>query len=193
MKDIIVKELSMSFGDLNVMKKLSLEFPAGSVSCIMGKSGCGKTTLINIMLGLLEPTGGSIEGLPENISAVFQEDRLCDGFSALANIRLACGKNISEKEIEEAFSAVGLYDSLKTKAGEMSGGMRRRVSIIRALLAKSELIIFDEPFKGLDGDTRLLTMNYVKEKTAGKTVIIITHDEEEAAFFGGRLIKLSAP
>lgn len=122
-------------------------FPEGKTTCIRGRSGCGKTTLIRLLLGLDIPDKGKIEGISDRkISAVFQEDRLCENLSAASNIRLVCTETISDRELEEAYKAVALQKPVR----ELSGGMRRRVSILRALLADSDCVIMDEPLRGLD-------------------------------------------
>ena len=154
-------------------------FPEGKTTCIRGRSGCGKTTLIRLLLGLDIPDKGKIEGISDRkISAVFQEDRLCENLSAASYIRLVCTETISDRELEEAYKAVALQKPVR----ELSGGMRRRVSILRALLADSDCVIMDEPLRGLDEKTRTKTIDYILKKTEGKTLIFVTHEEQEAVW-----------
>jgi len=103
---------------------------------------------------LERPDAGQIEGLPDKISAVFQEERLCGPFSALANVRLVTGKSVSHQTIVQHLADIGLSGSMQQPVRTLSGGQQRRVSIVRAMLADSELILLDEPFKGLDADTK---------------------------------------
>ncbi|MBE6036418.1 MAG: ATP-binding cassette domain-containing protein [Clostridiales bacterium] len=188
--DIRVNDLCKSFGDKKVLDHLSLTFPEGKVSCIMGPSGCGKTTLLNILMGFLEADSGSVEAMPAEKSAVFQEDRLFEEFSALTNVMATAAKTVTAAEAGEHLSRVGLGDSRNVRARELSGGMRRRVALVRAMLAESKVLFLDEPFKGLDEETKKTILEYVKEAVAGKTVIFVTHDDEEASALAEQLIRL---
>lgn len=189
MQDIVVTNLSKHYGTKQVLDGFSAVFAAGRVSCVMGRSGCGKTTLLNILMGLCRPDGGSVQGVPKKLAAVFQEDRLCESFSAGANAALAA-PHTDAAALERHFAAVGLAGSLHTRTSQLSGGMKRRVAIVRAVLAQSDALFLDEPFKGLDEDTRALTVRYLTEHTAGKTVIMVTHSALEVSLMGGSLITL---
>lgn len=179
--DITVSNISKVYGNQQILKDFSCIFPEGKTTCIMGESGCGKTTLINILLGLEGLEGGSVEGLREKkLSAVFQENRLCENLSAAANIRLVCARHVLDEEIDAAFQAVKLQEIWKKPVRDLSGGMRRRVAILRALEAESDCVIMDEPLKGLDEETRRQTAEYILNKTKGKTLIIVTHERKEA-------------
>lgn len=188
MKDLVLTDITKSYGDRLVLENLSLTFPAGSVTCIMGPSGCGKTTLFNLITGTIKPDSGSISGVPERLSIVFQEDRLCESFSAISNIRLVTGDRMSNEEIMQHFEELGIADSANMPVCNLSGGMKRRVTIARAICYDSELILLDEALKGLDDERRHLTMDYIKRHSQGKTIICITHDPKEAEHMGGTLI-----
>lgn len=190
MKDLILTGICKSYGSKQVLSHLSVTFPAGQVTCIMGPSGCGKTTLLNILMGLLSPDRGTVENRPERLSAVFQEDRLCEDFSALSNVRLVTGKTLDDGEICRCLSALGLEGSAKQPVRALSGGMKRRVAIARAVLAEGELLILDEPFKGLDEATRKTVAAEVKRRTRGRTVIMVTHDPEEAELMGAEIMEM---
>ncbi len=191
--DIVISGLEKSFGERKVLDSFNAVFQSGKLSCIMGRSGCGKTTLLNILLGLLPRDGGEIAGLPDKISCIFQEDRLCEDFAAVTNVRIVCGKGVTKSDIEAQLEKVGLGDSLYRPIKELSGGMKRRVAIVRALMAEGDLVIMDEPFKGLDDSTKLMVAEYVKEQIKGRTAIMVTHDESEVELMGGRLLVMPIP
>lgn len=180
--DITLKNLTKAFDEEVVLDGFNGVIKENQFTCIMGESGIGKTTLINIIMGLIKQDYGEISGLEgKRISAVFQEDRLCEDFDAITNIKLVARKDTMEQEIIEVLENLGLGDSLNKKVSLFSGGMRRRLAIARALVAESDIVIMDEPFKGLDKELYINTINYVKEKLEGKTVIVITHREEESS------------
>ena len=190
MQDIVLDRVCKSFGDTPVLQNLSTVLPAGQITCLMGPSGCGKTTLVNILLGLLPADSGTITGLPRRLSAVFQEDRLLEEFSATLNAGFASPK-LPRATVRSHLQAVGLADAADSPAGTLSGGMKRRVAIVRAVLATADFLVLDEPFKGLDDDTRRLVMEYLMAKTRGKTLLVVTHSEREAATLGGTLLRLA--
>ena len=189
MDNIILKDIHKSFGDKQVLAGLDAEFEYGVTSGVMGKSGCGKSTMLNIIMGVLSADSGEILNVPEKISAVFQEDRLCEDFSAYTNVRLVCPAEKKE-EIIDAFGRLGLGESINKKVRELSGGMKRRVAIIRAVLSDWDLLIMDEPYKGLDENTRKDVIDFVAEKTSAKTVIMVTHDEEDIKDMNGKKVDL---
>lgn len=178
--DIDVKALTKAFGDELVLDKVSLCFPEHKITCVMGPSGMGKTTLLHILMGLVPCDTGSVEGVPINKSAVFQEDRLCESFKAVSNVRLACLHNVTDECISRHLVEIGLKDCLDKPVKEFSGGMRRRVAMVRAVLADSEILFLDEPFKGLDEETRQDAIAYLKRHRNHRTVIMVTHDLQEA-------------
>lgn len=179
--DIKLHHINKQFDNKPVLKNLSLTFCEGCISCLMGSSGIGKTTLINLIMGLEEPDSGEITGLEDKvISPVFQEDRLVEHWDAINNIKLVCSKDVTNKIIEEELSKVGLHEDRNKPVITLSGGMRRRVALLRALLFNGNLLILDEPFKGLDEELKNRVIEYVKEKSKGKTVIVVTHDLKEA-------------
>lgn len=183
MKEIQLNALCKAYGETRVLQQFSRSFPVGQTTVLMGTSGCGKTTLLRLLAGLEQPDSGTLSGVPEKKSMIFQENRLCGEISAFQNLRL-CAPQLTRQEADRHFAALLLPPYSAQPVREFSGGMQRRVAILRALLAEYDLLLADEPFQGLDEDTKLRTMEYVKAQTAGKTVILVTHEEDEAAFFG---------
>ena len=184
---IQIKNLTIKYDDTTVMNDFSYDFGIGTYA-VMGPSGIGKTSLINAILGLI-PFDGNINFATEpQFSVVFQEDRLCKGISVKKNLSMVC--DCSEEELTDALSQVNLSESLSTPVSELSGGMKRRVAILRALLAPHNILILDEPFKGLDSDNKAIVMEYIKKKTSDKTVLLITHDLSEAEFFNCEIVNL---
>ncbi len=187
---IVMQNLTKSYGDKLALPPFSCKVEEGETVCLLGQSGCGKTTLLRLLLGLEAPTGGSVIGLPDRISAVFQEDRLCPSFSAVTNVSLALGRQASRETIVALLTKLGLDGALAKPVRALSGGMQRRVAIARSLLCPADLYIMDEPFKGLDEDTRKTVMDTVLAETKGKTLLVVTHDSEEAAYLGGRVVRM---
>ena len=182
MNDIIIRNLSLSFGEKNVLKDFSAVIPAGKTTCITGPSGSGKTSLTRILCGLARPDSGTVEGMQGvRTAVVFQEDRLCPNISALTNVCFVA--SVTKAEASEALSRLGLGQETLQIAGTLSGGQLRRVAIARALVSDWDVLVMDEPFKGLDERTKLSVMEWVREKSRGKTVILISHDSSECAFF----------
>ncbi len=182
--------ISKSYGDNRVLSCFSHEFEEGKVTAIMGASGCGKTTLLSVLMGLTAPDSGEVLPKGIRISAVFQENRLCENLTAAANIRLVTGKKYSPQQLEKELAAVGITDVTNKPIREFSGGMKRRVALVRALLADYDVLFMDEPFKGLDEETKRQVMEYCKEKTAGRTVIFVTHDKEECDLLSDEIINM---
>lgn len=190
MKKIYVKNVSKSFGSKKVLQNLNLTIEPGKISCIMAPSGAGKTTLLRILMGLEEADSGCITGLEgKRFSAVFQEERLCEYMTAVENIRLVT-PGLDAGSVVQEMDRLGLGDCCAQPVSQLSGGMRRRVSILRALLAAYDVLCLDEPFKGLDDARKEQTLAYVKQKAAGRTVLIVTHDEKEALALGAEVILL---
>lgn len=189
--NIQLRHVSKAFEGKQIYDDFSETFPEGEIIGIMAPSGYGKTTLLRMLMGLITPDEGQILGIEgKKKSAVFQEHRLCENLTASANIRLVNPK-LSQGETEAAMKAVGLSDCVHQPVRELSGGMRRRVAILRALLAEYDILYLDEPFQGLDWQTKELVMEDMKRRCQGKTVFFVTHDTAELEVMGAKLYPIS--
>lgn len=190
---IVTECLSKAFGNNQVLREVSLTFETGSRTCLTGPSGCGKTTFLYLLMGLIKPDSGRVL-LPERcrMSVVFQENRLLEHRSALSNLRLVC-RGIPEAMLKEALIQVGLEENVHMiPARELSGGMARRVAIVRAMLAPSDVILMDEPLKGLDAENRKRTIDFINSHLEQKTLIIVTHDTRDPADFSADIVRLES-
>lgn len=178
MKDLVLEHVEKRYGDKVVLRDFSARFPGGECTCIMGPSGCGKTTLLRLILGLETPDGGQILGRSFPMAAVFQENRLFEDFSVLSNVTAVCPKE-RRPEAARHLMALGLGESLHAPVRTLSGGMKRRVAVARAVLAPGEVLVLDEPFTGLDRDTKAAVLAYLKDHTQGRTLLLVTHDPAE--------------
>ena len=180
--NIEIEKLCKSYGNNHVLNSISFEFEAGKISCLMGESGIGKTTLLKVLMGLEKKDSGFVRGIDEDtkISAVFQEERLCDNLTSLGNILMVCDKTISKDTIKKQLSMVLPENVVLKKVSLLSGGMRQRVAIVRAMIVNSDIVLMDEPFKGLDVDTKKVVIAYIKANQRGRTVLVVTHNIDDA-------------
>ena len=180
-----------SFGGKELFSDLSLTFSQGEKYCLAAPSGWGKTTLLRCVMGLDTLDKGQILGLDgAKISAVFQEDRLCEDFSAFTNIKIAAPKSTNDNDIKALMEKILPPDSFDKKCSKLSGGMRRRAAICRALCCESSVVIMDEPFTGLDTDTKSAVYQFILNNLGERTLIFVSHNEEDCVHLGGRIIRL---
>lgn len=181
---IIVNNLYYSYEDNDIFNNLSLTIDTGKISSIISPSGSGKTTFLHLLAGILTPNSGAII-FPEKkplISMVFQENRIIENTTVFKNIKLV-NKNLSKEDITNLLTSLEINDCIQKKAKKLSGGQARRLAIARALAAKHDYLFLDEPFTGLDEKTKYKTMQYIKDNTKNQTVLLVTHNKEEADFF----------
>ena len=187
---IAVHKLCKAFDNKAVLRDFSCTMEDGCVTALMAPSGAGKTTLLRMLMGLETADSGEITGLSgKRLAAVFQEDRLLDFMTPVDNIRLTAPK-LDRAVILREMAAMGLTDCENQPARELSGGMRRRVAILRALLCGADVIALDEPFKGLDEATRARVIDETKRLCRGKTVLLVTHEAAEAERMGAKIVGL---
>ncbi len=189
---IEIKNLSLSYDGERVIENLSLSLEKGERIVLMGPSGCGKSSLLSAVAGLLTPENGSVK-TGGRISFVFQEPRLLPWLSALENINSVLSDSpASLPEAQKWLDAVGLGSDAAKLPGELSGGMQQRVSIARALAYGGDILLLDEPSKGMDAETKAAVWKLILSAAEGKTSILVTHDDEEAASFGGKIYRYSS-
>lgn len=188
---IIITDLCKTFDDNEVLKNVNISLKDNSIYCLMGTSGIGKTTLLRILMGLEHADSGSVSGIDtKSISCMFQEDRLIPYLSAIDNVRIVLhGKN-NRDEIRNNLLSILPDDSLDIPVSSLSGGMKRRVALARALSYPGKLIILDEPFTGLDKDTKLNVIDYILKMRNNRTLLIVTHGTDDADLLGAKIIKL---
>ena len=146
----------------------------------MGPSGSGKTTFLHLLMGLVTPDAGTLTGLEgKRLSPVFQEHRLCGNVSVYRNLRLVEQSPISRELAGQHLAYLGLEDALFQPAKTLSGGMKQRVAVARAVLHGGDILLLDEPFQGLDEKSKRQTQRYLLEMTGGKTLFWITHTPED--------------
>ena len=186
---IVFQNVSKHFGNVCVLEDFSATLPRGSRTVVMGPSGCGKTTLLRLAMGLEKPSQGTVTA-PEKISAVFQENRLLEAFTPRIAVEMTAAKGVSREDVDECLTALGLGNDLGRPVRDFSGGMKRRVAIARALLAEGSVLILDEPFTGLDDGTREEVAAVILRYLRGRTLLAVTHDEEDAGLFCAEILRL---
>ena len=191
-----VQNLSKDFGNFQVLKDISLEITPGEFVAFVGKSGCGKTTLLRLLGGLDQPTQGQIEqngqvlhGLNRDARVMFQDSRLLPWRRVLENVSLGL-KHRAQEQGQWALEQVGLGDRATQWITQLSGGQRQRVALARALVSQPRLLLLDEPLGALDALTRLGMQNLIETlwQEQGFTALLVTHDVEEAVYLADRVI-----
>ncbi len=173
---ITVKNLTVKYQDQTVIKNLDFVFERGKLYGITGASGIGKTTLINAIAGLVESEGLIIRD-EQKCAYIFQDARLFPWLTALQNVECVC----KDRKKAEHFLGLLLPEGADKYPHELSGGMKQRVSIARALAYDAPIMLLDEPFKGLDIETKQQTIDIVLEHLRGRTAILVSHDTTELA------------
>ena len=177
---ITIDRLTLSYGNQQVLKDCSLRVETGSRVALMGPSGCGKTSLINVIAGLLTPDSGKVS-VNGKVSYVFQEPALFPWLTAVDNINVVLSDGPETlPRAEQLLEAVGLSDCRDKYPHQLSGGQKQRIAICRALAYGGDILLLDEPLKGLDADTRDQVSALLRQEWTGKTLLLVTHDPSEA-------------
>lgn len=185
MRDICVKNLTCSYEQKTIFDNFDVTFEQGKINVILGGSGVGKTTLLNAIAGI-KSYEGQIEGCEGGVSYIFQKDRLIPSISVYNNLDLILKGVVKDKAerkrmIEQTAVDLEIYDVLKSLPSEISGGQAQRVSMARAFLYPSDVMLLDEPFKALDTalKTRLIKQFAALQEKKNKTVVFVTHAIDE--------------
>lgn len=190
-----IHELSFSYGEKKILDRFSISVKAGEIVAVMGPSGCGKSTLLHLIAGLKKPTCGEITCNADRISYAFQEPRLFPWMTVEENLLavLSSRDETARKQAEQALYTVSLSDAKALFPAELSGGMRTRASLARALTYGGDLFLLDEPFSALDAALRRSLAERLRNefKARGATVILVTHDSEDASILADRTVRLS--
>lgn len=185
MRDICVKNLTCSYEQKTIFDNFDVTFEQGKINVILGGSGVGKTTLLNAIAGI-KSYEGQIEGCEGGVSYIFQKDRLIPSISVYKNLDLILKGVVKDKAerkrmIEQTAVDLEISDVLKSLPSEISGGQAQRVSVARAFLYPSDVMLLDEPFKALDTalKTRLIKQFAALQEKKNKTVVFVTHAIDE--------------
>lgn len=198
---VSTRSISKNYGEVEALRDLSLEFPKGQLTSLLGPSGCGKTTLLKIIAGLLEPTSGEVEvggkkvtGPGPDRAFVFQDFALLPWASVIRNVAFGLemrgvGKSEREDIAARYIKDVGLGGFEKSYPHELSGGMRQRVGLARALSVDAEVLLMDEPFSAVDEQTRRKFQEDLLAlvQNENKTFIFVTHSIEEAVYVSDQI------
>ncbi len=190
-----IKDITFAYGKKNIFENFSLELNRGEILAIMGPSGCGKTTLLGLITGLYKAQRGEIEKSAQRIAYVFQEPRLFPWLTVKENL-LAVMEEADEnalKTVVDCLELVGLSDALDKYPSELSGGMKSRASLARALAYGGDLFLLDEPFAALDEDLRHDLAAKLKEylRARDASAILVTHNKEDATEIADRILTLT--
>ncbi|MEM8873935.1 MAG: ABC transporter ATP-binding protein [Planctomycetota bacterium] len=192
---IDIEGLSHSFANLRAIGPIDLAVPSGQFLAILGPSGCGKSTLLRLIAGLLSPTDGAVETDNRRTGFVFQDSHLLPWRTVLDNVRLPAELegNDATEHARDLLKEVGLSDFAGAYPNELSGGMRMRVSLARALVTTPELLLLDEPFAALDEITRQELDDMLRRLSVehAMTTVFVTHSVAEAAYLSERAVVLS--
>lgn len=185
-----LKDVSLSFGALEVLRGASLTLGQGERIAITGPSGCGKTSLLHVIAGLLHPDSGLVRNRAARTACVFQEPRLLPWLSAEENVSIVMPHGTQGQDALMLLKKLGLADSAEKHPCELSGGMQQRAALARALAYAPDLLLLDEPFRALDAASKALAIDAVNER-ADCAVILVTHSPEEADALGCIIIPFS--
>lgn len=168
---IVLEEVTKRFGEKTVWEKLSTGYEPDRIYYLTSPSGSGKTTLLRLIAGLEKPDEGGVRNRPD-CGMLFQEDRLCEEYSAVKNVEMVTG---DAEAARKALLLLLTEEDIDRPCAELSGGMKRRVALVRAMEAASGAVLLDEPYTGMDENTRERARAYIRKKQQGRVILIATH------------------
>ncbi len=188
---IQISHLAKAFDGKPVIADLSLELPDTGIIALSGPSGCGKSTFLYLLAGLLSPDAGTIRGTdPKQVSMVFQEDRLLPWLSAIENIALVLA---DPRLARDWLARMELSEWADHYPAGLSGGMRRRLALARALAFPSRLLLLDEPFLGMDAELRSHLYALIRETARTRLVLLVTHDAMDIEQLADQVLLAGGP
>ena len=189
---IKLNNISFSYAEKQVLKNLSYTFPDKGVFAIMGESGEGKTTLLRLLSNLEKPTEGRIEATHQKLSIAFQEPRLLPWLNCENNLNFVLSKETQATDLAATLLRdFELEGYAKVMPSALSGGMKQRLSLARALAVKADLLLLDEPFSALDAALKERVASIVKAANPNGLTIIVTHDKRDAELLGAKILLLN--
>lgn len=202
MKKLELKNIKKTYNETIVLDGFSAICDSSKPSCIMGESGAGKTTLLNIIMGLVSADSG-MAGYSFQLgavmtdggyrtSAVFQDTSLVPHLNPVINVAMVLGNNSDKKRINQELGCLIDEEFLDKPCAQYSGGMKRRVEIVRAIMADSDIVVMDEPFAGLDDTTKNKVIGYIMDNIGDRILIISTHDLSDAEKLGANVFFVGA-
>ncbi len=188
---IRAEHITKSYNDQIVLSDFSLELPERGIIGLSGPSGCGKTTLLHVMAGLVSPDSGTVSGLPRNrVGVVFQENRLLPWLTAGDNLDLIVkNRTVTAQWMDN----IQMSEQADFYPSELSGGMKQRIALARALAFDCDLLLLDEPFAGLDLALKSALYELVRQAALTKPVLMVSHDWNEITELAGEIYRASGP
>jgi len=194
---IVLERVSATLGGRRILDEVSLTAEPGRIVCLFGPSGCGKTTVLNVAAGLVRPDSGRVSVTGDRLGYGFQDDRLVPWLSVRENLQLGlaghCTPDEARRRTDLWLERLGLADAAAKRPGALSGGMRRRVNLARALAVDPDVLLLDEPFAFLDGAMIETVQRYIAELRDRTTILIVSHVREHVEKLGAEIVPVTGP